>query len=79
MDRAGRFVPLAEAEAGASERARAPAPRRAANCTDLSEFGYPIEFFGGYQRGMAAGKKGSQATGCEDKREARLSGYRRFR
>src|ERR1039458_3653192 len=42
LDRAGRLVPLPEAEAGASERARAPAPQCAANCTDLSQVDTPL-------------------------------------
>jgi len=35
------LVPLPEVEAGASERARAPAPRGAANCAELSHVDTP--------------------------------------
>jgi hypothetical protein len=41
-DRAGRLVPLPEAEAGASERARAPALRSTVNCVNLSEVDTPL-------------------------------------
>ena len=40
------LVPLPEAEAGASERARAPAPRDAANCAGMSQVDTQLKYYG---------------------------------